>query len=445
MVKPGLSREEMLLQHPSDIAETIGELKDSDQAIAFLMLPPNLKTTVFSYLDTSTQETVLKNIGSDELGSILNEMAPDDRTALFEEFPDLLIKDVINLLNEDQRKVALNLIGYPENSVGRLMTPYYIQVKKNWTCDYTLAHIRAHGKKADTLNYVYVIDDNQVLIDDIHIGKVLLAQPEEHIESLMDSAYLCLKGSMNSEDAIKIFGKYDRSALPVVSDHGVLVGIVTVDDMLDIIEQRDTEDIQKFGGLEALDLPYVDTSLFVMVQKRATWLVILFLSEMLTATAMGYFESTLERAAVLNLFIPLIISSGGNSGSQAATLIIRAMAIKELKLSDWWYVMRKEIFSGLMLGSILGVIGFTRITVWQLTGLYDHGIYWFYVALTIGFSLVGIVLWGTLSGSMVPFILKGFGLDPATSSAPFVATLVDVTGIIIYFAVATTILHGKLL
>lgn len=445
MVNSGMNREEMLLQHPSDIAETIGELKDSDQAIAFLMLPPNMKTTVFSYLDTSTQETVLKNIGSDELGSILNEMAADDRTALFEEFPDLLIKDVINLLNEDQRKVALNLIGYPENSVGRLMTPYYIQVKKNWTCGYTLAHIRAHGKKADTLNYVYVIDDNQVLIDDIHIGKVLMAQPEEHIEALMDSAYLCLNGSMNSEDAIKIFSKYDRSALPVVSDNGVLVGIVTVDDMLDIIEQRDTEDIQKFGGLEALDLPYVDTSLFVMVQKRATWLVILFLSEMLTATAMGYFESTLERAAVLNLFIPLIISSGGNSGSQAATLIIRAMAIKELKLADWWYVMRKEIFSGLMLGSILGVIGFTRITVWQLTGLYDHGIYWFYVALTIGFSLVGIVLWGTLSGSMVPFILKSFGLDPATSSAPFVATLVDVTGIIIYFAVATTILHGKLL
>ncbi len=445
MVKSVLSREEMLLQHPSDIAETIGELKDSDQALSFLMLPPDLKTTVFSYLDTSTQETVLKNIGSDELGSILNEMAPDDRTALFEEFPDLLIKDVINLLGEDQRKVALNLIGYPENSVGRLMTPYYIQVKKNWTCAYTLEHIRAHGKKADTLNYVYVVDDGQILIDDIHIGKILLASPEESIEALMDSAYLSLKGSMNSEDAIKIFGKYDRSALPVVSEHGVLVGIVTVDDMLDIIEQRDTEDIQKFGGLEALDLPYVDTTLLVMVQKRATWLVILFVSELFTTTAMGYFEDTLKRAEVLILFIPLVMSSGGNSGSQAATLIIRAMAIKELKISDWWYVMRKEIASGLMLGSILGLLGFSRIALWQVIGFYDYGPYWFFVAMTVGFSLIGIVLWGTLSGSMVPFMLKRFGLDPATSSAPFVATLVDVTGIIIYFMVASLILSGKLL
>ncbi len=440
-----VNKEDLILKHPSDIAEIIGELDSKEQTLVFLLLPSNLKTNVFSHLDVTTQETVLKNIGSKELGEILNEMAPDDRTALFEDFPDLLIKDVTSLLGDEERKVALNLIGYPENSVGRIMTPFYIQVHKDWTVGRTLQQIRKNGKKAETLNFVYVVDENQKLIDDIHISKILLADDKATIESLMDDAYLSLLGTMNREDAISSFTKYDRSALPVVSESGVLVGIVTVDDMIDVIQQRDTEDIQKFGGLEALDLPYVDTPLFEMIRKRAGWLVILFVGEAFTASAMGYFENEISKAVLLTLFLPLIISSGGNSGSQAATLVIRAMAIKELNVRDWFYVMKKEIMSGLALGVILGTLGLMRISLWQSIGLKDYGIYWLTLGFTIFLSLIGVVLWGTLAGSMIPFILKRFGLDPATSSAPFVATLVDVTGLVIYFMIASVTLRGKLL
>ena len=440
-----LNKEDLILKHPSDIAEIIGELDSKEQTLVFLLLPSNLKTNVFSHLDVATQETVLKNMGSKELGEILNEMAPDDRTALFEDFPDLLIKDVTNLLGDEERKVALNLIGYPENSVGRIMTPFYIQVHKDWTVGRTLQQIRKNGKKAETLNFVYVVDEEQKLIDDVHISKILLADDTVTIESLMDDAYLCLLGTMNREDAISSFTKYDRSALPVVSESGVLVGIVTVDDMIDVIQQRDTEDIQKFGGLEALDLPYVDTPLFEMIRKRAGWLVILFVGESFTAWAMGFFENELSQTVLLTLFLPLIISSGGNSGSQAATLIIRAMAIKELNVRDWFYVMKKEIMSGLSLGIILGSIGFLRIMVWQLIGVKNYGEFWPFLGLTVSLSLIGVVLWGTLSGAMIPFILKRLGLDPATSSAPFVATLVDVTGLIIYFLIASVILNGKLI
>jgi magnesium transporter len=261
----------------------------------------------------------------------------------------------------------------------------------------------------------------------------------------MDQEFIALSTTMLNEEAISIFEKYDRAALPVVTDNGVLVGIVTADDMFDQVKKRDTEDIQKFGGLEALDLPYRNTGLFEMVKKRAGWLIILFLSEMLTASAMGYFDQEISKAVVLALFVPLIISSGGNSGSQAATLIIRALAIKELTVADWWYVMRREILSGLLLGLILAVIGFIRISVWQAGGLYNYGPYWVSIGLSVSFSLVFIVLWGTLSGSMIPLALKKLKLDPATSSAPFVATLVDVTGLIIYFSISAIFLTGKLL
>jgi magnesium transporter len=244
---------------------------------------------------------------------------------------------------------------------------------------------------------------------------------------------------------VPYFEKYDRSDLPIVTENGVLVGIVTIDDILDQIESQNTEDIQKFGGVDALDLPYTQTSWTEMIRKRATWLVILFFSEMLTASAMGYFEHEIEKAVVLALLVPFINSSGGNSGSQAATFIIRAMALQEITLKDWWSVMRKEIVSGLCLGGILGIIGFIRIMMWQKVGFFDYGEHWIFIAFSISVSLVMIVLWGTLSGSMIPFVLKRLKLDPATSSAPFVATLVDVTGLIIYFTVAGFFLAGKLL
>lgn len=437
--------EDLIAKHPHDIAEQIASLSHEEQTIAFLLLPGELESEVFTYFDNATQERILQSLGSNQIAALLETMPPDDRTRLFEDFPDSLIKNAVFLLGEDERKVALTLIGYPEDSVGRMMTPYYIQASPEWTVGQTLQRIKKFGKKAETLDFVYVIDQQQRLVDDIKIGKLLMAEPNDTIESLMDFSFVCLTSTDKKEDAIITFEKYDRSALPVVSQNGVLVGIVTADDMLDTIEQRDTEDIQKFGGVEALDLPYVQTPIFTMIRKRAGWLIILFLSEMLTASAMGYFEEEIQKAVVLALFIPLIISSGGNSGSQAATLIIRAMALQEITLRDWWFVMRKEILSGLALGGVLGLIGFIRILIWQKSGIYDYGDHWLHVSMAVSVSLVGIVLWGTLSGSMIPFILKRFKLDPATSSAPFVATLVDVTGLIIYFSIAAVFLSGKIM
>lgn len=434
-----------LVFNPADIAETLSELHADERLLAFLKVPKEYKAEVFSHLDPDFQEETIRSIASEDVAEILNAMTPDDRTALFEDFPDELIKSSINLLNPQERRIALKLLGYNSNSIARLMTPYYIQIRKEWTVKKCLQQIKKVGKKMETMNHLYVVDERNKLIDDIALGSLLLAEEDTLISEITDNHFVAITTTTSKEDAVQYFEKYDRTAIPIVTESGVLVGIVTIDDILDQIEAQNTEDIQKFGGLDALDLPYIQTSWIEMIKKRATWLVILFFSEMLTASAMGYFEHEIEKAVVLALFVPLIISSGGNSGSQAATLIIRAMALQEITLKDWWYVMRKEIVSGICLGGILGAIGFVRIMIWQKTGLFNYGEYWVYVALSISFSLLFIVLWGTLSGSMIPFVLKRLKLDPATSSAPFVATLVDVTGLIIYFSIAGFFLSGKML
>ncbi|MGG5576958.1 magnesium transporter [Myroides sp. C15-4] len=431
--------------HPADIAEAISEMRRRERNLHFLKLSPELKVEVFSFLDINIQEEIVRSMTREDYAEVLNNLEPDDRTELLENFPDELIKYSINLLNDTEKQIALNLIGYKEDSIARLMTPLYIQTKANKTVKQVLQHIKKYGKKAETLNYIYVVDDHNVLIDDLKIGQLLMAEEDTLIADLIDHNFVSLVTTMPMEDAFDIFEKYDRSAMPIITEKGVLVGIVTFDDILDKIKERDTEDIQKFGGMEELDLSYTHTPLAELVKKRAGWLIVLFLGEMLTASAMAYYDQEIEKAVVLALFVPLIISSGGNSGSQAASLIIRAMAIGELKLSDWWYVMRKEIASGLMLGSILGIIGFVRIFIWQEAGIYDYGEYWLYVGLSVSISLLFIVLWGTLSGSIIPFVLKKFGMDPATASAPFVATLVDVSGLIIYFTIAAMFLTGKLL
>ncbi|WP_162031211.1 magnesium transporter [Chryseobacterium potabilaquae] len=438
------SRDELIF-NAADIAETLSGLPADERLLAFLKVPKEYKADVFSHLDPDFQEDTIRSIGSDEVSEILNAMTPDDRTALFEDFPDELIKYSINHLNPQERRIALKLLGYNSDSIARLMTPYYIQIRKEWTVKRCLQQIKKVGKRVETMNHLYVVDERNRLIDDIALGSLLLAEEDTLISDITDNHFVAIATTTSKEDAVTYFEKYDRTALPIVTEAGVLVGIVTIDDILDQIEQQNTEDIQKFGGLEALDVPYTQTSLIEMVKKRGMWLIILFFSEMLTASAMGYFEDEIQKAVVLALFVPLIISSGGNSGSQAATLIIRAMALQEIGLKDWWYVMKKEIFTGLMLGSILGIIGFLRIMIWHKAGLFDYGMYWPFVGLSVGISLILIVLWGTLSGSMVPFILKKLHLDPATSSAPFVATLVDVTGLIIYFSVAGLFLTGKLL
>ncbi|HEX8897207.1 MAG TPA: magnesium transporter, partial [Chthoniobacterales bacterium] len=326
-----------------------------------------------------------------------------------------------------------------------LMTPDFIAVHDDWTVREVLDHVREFGRDRETLNVIYVVDDRGKLIDDLRMCEFLLRPLDAKVSDFRDRAFVALKVNDTQEEALNAFRKYDRVALPVIDSNDVLVGIVTSDDMLDVAEEAATEDIQKLGGLEALDEPYTTIPLLRMVKKRATWLIILFLGEMLTATAMQGYNGEIEKAAILAMFLPLIISSGGNSGSQATTLVIRAMALGELRLGDWWRVVRKELMSGVSLGLVLGTIGFFRIALWQYLHIFDYGHYHWLVALTVGAALVGVVLWGTISGAMLPFLLRRCGLDPATSSAPFVATLVDVTGLLIYFNVALFILRGTLL
>lgn len=430
--------------HPADLAECIIDLPTDQQAVIFRILPRPLAADVFEYLDIEAQKNLLHALGQEETVRILNEMAPDDRTALLEELPSAAVTALLRLLTPEERATAQSLLGYPEDSVGRLMTPDFIAVRDEWTVQQVLDHIRLHGQDTETLNVLYVIDGHGKLVDDVRIREFLLRPLDTRVRDVRNEQFVALKATDSQEVAVEAFKKYDRNTLPVLDSNGVLLGIVTVDDVLDVAEQAATEDIQKIGGVEALDEPYMRISLPRMIRKRAGWLVILFVGELLTATAMGFFEEEIARAVVLALFVPLIISSGGNSGSQAATLIIRAMALGEVTLRDWWRVMRREVLAGLALGSVLGAIGFLRISVWSLfSGIY--GPHWLLVAVTVAISLVGVVLWGTLSGSMLPFLLRRLGFDPAASSAPFVATLVDVTGLVIYFLVALTILRGTLL
>ncbi len=431
---------------PPDVAEIILDLPEDEQVIIFRILPHALAADVFEYLDVDVeaQQQLLRGMAHEQVVAILNEMSADDRTALLEELPSAAARQLIRLLTPEERKIAQQLLGYPEGSVGRLMTPDLIAVGADWTVRETLDYVREHGRDSETLNVIYVVDERGRLIDDLRIREFLLTPLDKHVSELIDENFTALSATDTQEHALNVFRKYDRSALPVLDSTGVLVGVVTIDDMLDVAQEEATEDMEKFGGMEAMDDPYMRISLGRMVRKRASWLVVLFLGEMLTASAMGYYENAIAKAVVLALFLPMIISSGGNSGSQASMLIIRAMALGEVTLSDWWRVMRKEILAGLMLGLVLGAIGFLRVAVWaQFSNVY--GPHWMLVALTVGIALIGVVLWGSLSGSMLPFVLRALGADPATSSAPFVATLVDVTGLVIYFSIALLILRGSML
>jgi len=434
---------------PADVAEVIIDLPEDQQVIVFRVLPHDLAADVFEYLDVEAQQQLLRAMAHEQVVGILNEMSPDDRTALLEEMPSAAARQLIRLLTPEERRVAQALLGYPEGSVGRLMTPDFIAVHADWSVKDVLDHVRENGQDSETLNVIYVVDDRGKLTDDLRIREFLLKPLTHKVSDLMDETFVSLNVADPERDAVNVFRKYDRTALPVIDSSGVLVGIVTIDDMLDVAEEEATEDIQKFGGMEALDEPYMRISLLQMVRKRAGWLIVLFLGEMLTATAMANYQDELAKALVLALFLPLIISSGGNSGSQASTLMIRAMALGEVTMRDWWHVMRRELQAGLALGLILGVIGVIRVGFWAMVAeRYFHrqpyGEDWHLVALTVGIALVGVVLWGSLAGSMLPFLLRRVGADPATSSAPFVATLVDVTGLIIYFSIALLIMHGAM-
>jgi magnesium transporter len=400
---------------------------------------------VFKFLRKKKQEIIIKSLPDEKAAELLNELQPDDRTAFLGLLPGNAVKELLKILDPETRAETLILLGYPEGSVGRLMTPDYLAIKESDSVKQVLDIIRTRGQAAETLNFLFVVDDNGVLIDDINIKEFLVVDPSTPVEKIMDHQFIALSVNAAQTDTIAIFKNNSRFALPVINESGVLLGIVTSDDVLRLSEKENTREIQRIGGSEALEEPYTTISFTHLVKKRAGWLVILFLGEMLTATAMGFFEGEISKAVVLALFIPLIISSGGNSGSQASSIIIRAMALGEIRFRDWFYVMRKEIFSGIVLGAILGLVGFLRIFLWQKFHIYNYGDHYLLVAITVAFSLLGVVLWGTLSGSMLPILLKKLGADPAASSAPFVATLVDVTGLIIYFTVAVVIMRGTLL
>ncbi len=437
-------REALSRLETPEIADLVGELPPDQQALVFRILPRALATETFEYLEPEPQKELVARLAEEQVTAILNDMSPDDRTALLEELPATVTRQLLNNLTTEERKVASWLLGYPEDSIGRLMTPDYVSVEPHWTVERVLEHIRRFGQDKETLNVIYVVDDNGHLIDDLRIRELLLAPKDTKISELTDSSFVALKATADQENAIEIFREYDRIALPVTDSEGNLIGIVTVDDVLDVAEEEATEDIQKIGGSEPLDDPYLDVPVWGLIQKRGRWLVLLFLGEMLTASAIAAYEAQLAQAVVLALFIPLIISSGGNSGSQTATFVIRAMALGEVEQHHWKRVFWRELQSGLALGTLLGTIGLARVFLWQqMFGTY--GEHWLPLGMTIGIALVGVVLTGTLSGSMLPFILRWFGADPAASSTPFVATLVDVTGILIYFTVASLLLAGTLL
>ncbi|MEA2572620.1 MAG: magnesium transporter [Acidobacteriota bacterium] len=431
--------------NPSDVADLILALREEEEAFVFRVLPRDEAWQVFSYLPPDHQEGLIASLSNEQIRSVVRSMNPDDRTRLLEEMPAEVTRRLLATLSPNELNDARALLGYPEETAGRYMTPRYVTVQPEMTAAEALAHIRRTGRGMETVNVVYILDAKGHLLEDVRLGSLVLAEPSTRVIDIDDPPLISVVATDDREEVLKRFEKYDRVALPVTDAEGHMLGIITVDDVLDVAEQEATEDIQKLGGMEALDAPYLSVGMWSMIRKRAGWLAVLFVGEMLTATAMSYFEGEIAHAVVLALFVPLIISSGGNSGSQATSLIIRSLALRELRLRDWFIVFRRELISGVTLGMMLGLIGFVRIVMWEKMHFTEYGVHYMLVAFTVWFALVGVVTFGTLAGSMLPFVLRKLGFDPATSSAPFVATLVDVTGLCIYFSVALLILRGTLL
>lgn len=430
-------------QNISDVAELVYQFPDYESQILANM-SVHRAASVFKILDLPTQKQIIKELPPFKTAELLNELPADDRTSFLEELPSNVVRELIKLLNPDERKITLSLLGYPEDSIGRLMTPDYVYVYATDTIAEVFDTIRKYGKDSETINVIYVIDKKGNLLDDLRIRDIILASPDKTVEELMDGRVIALNVDDDQETANEAFKMNNRVALPVVSKSNKLLGIVTIDDVLWVANEEFSEDMQKMGGTEALDEPYIETPIFKLFKKRVVWLIILFFGELITITAMQSYEDEIAKVVILATFIPLIISSGGNSGSQASTLIIQAMALGEISIADWWRIMRREIISGLLLGLSLCLIAFTVIFIWQnFTDTFGNHAQ--LIGLTVGCSLVGIVLWGTLMGSMLPLVLKKLGADPAASSTPFVATLVDVTGLLIYFSMAYLFLKGVLL
>jgi magnesium transporter len=432
----------------ADIAEALRELKPDAAAKVLAALPFDLAVQVFDEPELVHERVaIIRQMDERAIGPLVDAMSADQQADLFRELPDKDRSRLLKQLDTPTQQVLRLLLRYAPDTAGGIMTTEFVSMPRTWTVERALRHIAEVGGAKETVYAIYVLaPDTQQLVHVVSLRDLVLANRQEMVGDVGDHrAPITVTPLTDREEVARLISKYNLLAVPVVDEGGHVLGIVTVDDVIDAIVREQTEDVQKFGGVEALDQPYTEIGFWAMVRKRAGWLTALFLGEMLTATAMGYFEHEIEKAVVLALFVPLIISSGGNSGSQATSLIIRAMALRELSLRDWWRVALRELPSGFTLGAILGTVGVIRILLWQTIGWYDYGPHFVPVALTVGLSLVGVVTFGSLAGSMLPFLLRRLGFDPASASAPFVATLVDVTGLIIYFTVALLILHGTLL
>jgi magnesium transporter len=433
---------------PPDIAEALKELPPEAAAKVMAALPFDLAVQVFDEPELNRHRcAIIQHIDLRRVGLLIEAMSSDQRADLFREVDE---KDRIRLLatvSEPTRVNLRKLLKYPPNTAGGIMTTEFVSVPSDWTVHQALVLISEVGGRKETVYAVYVVDPgSQALVHVVSLRELITSPREENVLDIGSRRPpLTVTPDIDREDAARLISKYNLLAIPVVDAYHKMLGIVTVDDVIDTLVEEQTEEVQRFGGMEALDAPYMEISFLGMIRKRAGWLCALFLSEMLTATAMQRFEGEIERAAVLAMFIPLVMSSGGNSGSQATSLVIRALSLQEVRLRDWWRIAMREVPTGLVLGAILGLIGFVRIVLWQEMGIFDYGPHFFLLAIAVGFALVGIVAFGSLAGSMLPFMLKRIGFDPASASAPFVATLVDVTGLVIYFTVAFAVLHGTLL
>jgi magnesium transporter len=420
-------------------------MEPHDAAAALALLPAERAIEIFDEQELDNPAGLIVEIPEEQAKTVLNGLSADRATDIFQQLPPADRVRLFALLTPENRAPIEDLLTYPPNTAGALMTTEFVSVPSTWTIGQTLQHVRVVERTRETIYAIYVLDPHRrTLLQVVTLRRLIAGDPDASILSAARSP-ITTAPLTDREDVARTMTKYDLLAVPVVDERGHVLGIVTVDDIIDAIIEEGTEDVQKFGGVEATDEPYLHIGFLGMIKKRAGWLSILFVSELLTASAMQHFESELEKAVVLTLFIPLIMSSGGNSGSQATSLLIRALALRDVNLTDWWRVMIREIPVGLTLGAILGVLGVIRIVFWQKAGLYDYGLHWQLISATVAATLIGIVTFGSVAGAMLPFALKRLGLDPASASAPFVATLVDVSGLVIYFTVALIFLKGTLL
>lgn len=412
---------------------------------AFRALPVAVRDDLFLGLDPREQAQLILGLPDEERRLWVRLLEPDDAADLVQQAPEEGRAALLACLDERTRAEVAALLAYAEDEAGGLMSPRFARVRPEMTIEEALAYIRRQADEAETIYYAYVLDAEQRLLGVLSFRALFQAPRDARVRDVMRTELVTVAGDADQEEVVRLYREHDLLAIPVVDAAGRMKGIVTYDDIADAVREEHTEDFQKFGGMEALDVPYLAAGFGTMMRKRAGWLAVLFLGEMLTASAMGRFEDDIARAVVLAVFIPLIISSGGNSGSQASTLVIRALAVNEVRLRDWWRVARRELPTGLALGGLLGTLGAVRVVLWQELGLYDFGPHHALLAGTLFFALLGVVTFGALAGSMLPFALRRFGFDPASASAPLVATLVDVTGLVIYFGVASLLLRGTLL